>query len=316
MSTPTTLDSILKGATAVTSLDSDDRLLAFDTNGKQKKISRASLISQATSSSRNVEHGESDWLRVAIVNFNSSGLIKVAVAWGVVNPAMIIFSLLVHTSGTYKINCLSRLSSSSMFSKIRLVYKSASEGYIDVYAPTSKTEHFMVSLMGCHNVTLDLGADTNATVPTGYSVKEFDSSNWGGVIGFASMHYVLTVQAGKGGRHEHTGCNQQISYAFRRICGAWEDLRPRHGIADWLLSSCWQLYNCQSPQECLQLRKSRGLWRRVFPSTGILSSPDYWGARCVHPYVVQLRQQVHLLAWYRRNDNQRRVSHRKEVVAA
>lgn len=39
MSTPTTLDSIFKGATTVTSLASDDRLLVVGTDGKPKKIS-------------------------------------------------------------------------------------------------------------------------------------------------------------------------------------------------------------------------------------------------------------------------------------
>ena len=76
MSTPTTLDSIFKGATTVTSLESDDRLLAVDSVGKPKKISSDNF---AGLKSVTLDASSSPWIR--------------ALRWSNANPASCILHL-------------------------------------------------------------------------------------------------------------------------------------------------------------------------------------------------------------------------------
>lgn len=174
------LSQVYKDAQAVTSLESSDSILVVDNNGDQKRISRYSLVSQGSQISQQVSAGESGWLRIAQVSYNSCGIIKVAINWGSTPPAVIFFAYSVHVNGHYLVKCISRLAVTNMFSKIRIVKKASASGYIDVYAPITSGHTFNFSLLASTSTSLTPGTSTDATVPDGYDSVEFTSANWRG----------------------------------------------------------------------------------------------------------------------------------------
>lgn len=196
---------VLKNAQEVASFETTDRVLMVGPNGDQKRISKSNLVNQGTQYMASVSAGESGWYRLAQVSFDSSGIIKVAIGWGSNAPAVIFFAYNVHVNGYFMIKCISRLSPSSLLSKIRILRKQNTGGYIDVYAPITSATTFSVSLLAASSTTLMPSTSTDATVPEGYGVEEFTSANWGGVIHYCSTNYAILQKGGlRNGRNDRT----------------------------------------------------------------------------------------------------------------
>ena len=183
MSEPIILNNILKGSTESSSLASSDRILAVDSNGDIKRVSRSNLINQDTYLQSTISPGESNWLRVAELPANASGILKISIDWGGIMPAMIVLSVMAHcnSNSACRMQCISRLSSSSVFSKARIVRKANTTCYLDIYAPlSSASERFKFSLVASNLMTLQVGSSTDATIPDGYTAIEFDFTTGGG----------------------------------------------------------------------------------------------------------------------------------------
>lgn len=176
MSLTKTLKDKFKNAQAVTSLASTDRVMMIDPNGGLRKISPEELDRNGKHAQGQVEAGSSGWLRIAKVNYDSNGIIKISKAWGATTPKFLLLCYLCHVNGVQKVSIMAFLGDGgTILSKARIVYKANTDGYLDVYAPIPSRESFYVDLLGGMNTTLSLGSNTNAVVPEGFSVKEFSN---------------------------------------------------------------------------------------------------------------------------------------------
>ena len=205
MSTPTTLNNVLKGATEVTHLESTDRILALANDGTPKKITRLQVATPSLSASN---MSSPQWIRIASFSAGAA-LISINTGWNN-NPGIrLLVDMILHSnSESYNsITVLSRLfnAGTTVIPKLRVVRKSGALCYLDIYYNSSKANSFGVHLIDSYNnfnMLPEMVLD--AQIPDGYTAKEFDLSaaSWGGV-----NRYITTVynSAKKGGAHELAG---------------------------------------------------------------------------------------------------------------
>lgn len=219
MSLTRTLKDKAKNAQEVTSLEASDRLLAIDTNGSQKKISRTNLINQGLLVSYSAEANSTGrWIRIAeMADYGSSCILTISVkgySGGWYYPlTMLVTAPHANSLETISIVSLSprKVESSNgiyPFSKIRITGSEANK-YIDIFVSNSTVRHMNI-LMSCAMLSSLVTPVENPTTST--KVKEFDVSNlWGGVIGYLPITYNYTEQdLVKGGAHERhkNACGQ------------------------------------------------------------------------------------------------------------
>lgn len=168
-----TLKDKFKAAQEVTSLASADRMLIVDANGEPKKIERWKMLDQNVNVVKTVDAGNSGWLRIATISYDSAGIVSIVKGWGNTVPSFLILSFLFHANGVFlgKVLTFMTPGDSNILSKFRFVYKGNNVGYLDVYAPTVARETFNVRLSDCRNTTLNLGDATDAEIPQGFSSK-------------------------------------------------------------------------------------------------------------------------------------------------
>ncbi len=166
----------------VTTLNSGEYLIASDANGNGKRISKGNVTSKAQI--RTVAKGDSNWLRVAVVSLGTNaGIIRISKDWGSGGPAMLVFAYLLHPNGSSSIEAIIKLGMESAFSKVRLVAKSNSSGYIDVYTPLQSSKE-QVTVESISGNAISIPDTANATIPEGYYSTEFDMTNRGGKMLF------------------------------------------------------------------------------------------------------------------------------------
>ena len=179
MSNPTTLADVLKASPEVTSLSSADRLLAVDANGNPERIEKTELISK----SKSIGVNSPQWIR--LLSFTSAYLFFQLASNYYHNPgnSILIHALLNRDSLDFcKVEIISLLKNdtNNVFSKIRVLRKDGdSPAYMDVYyTPTQYNDVFMAIIPGVKDPQPLL--EPNASIPSGYSVKEFDMTVRGG----------------------------------------------------------------------------------------------------------------------------------------
>ena len=174
MSETTPLKDKFKNAQTVTSLEDADRILAVDTNGNLKKITRGRvanpLVSTGTIKSP-------QWVRFALFD-NTSGhaLLSFQSDWNINAGIHLIVDSILHShSLSYnKIAVLSRLvhQASTVLSKLRVVIKKNAICYLDVYYSPSASNSFSVRLIA-GGITMLASPIFNAEIPDGYTAREF-----------------------------------------------------------------------------------------------------------------------------------------------
>lgn len=179
MSEPKTLADVLKSSPEVTSLASADRLLAVDANGNPERIRRTKLISKSNS----IGVDSPQWIR--LFSFTTSYLFFQLASSFYNNPgnSILIHALLNRDSQDYcNVEIISHLKNlpNGVFSKMRVLRKdSDSPAYMDVYyTPTKYNNVFLAIMPGVGDPEPLL--EPNASIPSGYSVKEFDMAVRGG----------------------------------------------------------------------------------------------------------------------------------------
>ncbi len=181
------ITDLLKSSPEVTSLATTDRILAIDSNGEPKKISRSNTVNQDKQMKFTVTAGDERWIRVAkMTEYGSCCIMTVAATgfnggWGY----PLIFALNAPhggSSSTIRIIPLNPgLHNTTCYWSVPKIRISGNEAnkYIDVYVPTRSSIRVLnihlSNAVGCSLV--DPVED-----PTTYAnVKEFDvASLWGG----------------------------------------------------------------------------------------------------------------------------------------
>ena len=165
------------------SLAGTDRILAFDTTGQQKKISRANLLS-----SWDINPQAEGWIRLLSYNVAGDVLLSISNGWSALKGNFVVFAAMMHAAAndynkvTTLVNMTNSLTSPVSFTKIRVLRKSGSEGYIDIWYPGStSTQSVHVTILCSRNVTR-LTPEYNAQIPEGYTAVELDITKpaWGG----------------------------------------------------------------------------------------------------------------------------------------
>lgn len=188
MSLTRTLKDKVKNAQEVTSLEASDRLLAIDTNGNQKKISRTNLINQGLLVSFSAEANSTGrWIRIAqMTDYGSSCILTISVSGysaGWYYPlTMLVTAPHGNSSETISIVSLSprKVESSNgiyPFSKIRIT-GIEQQKYIDIFVsnPYKRNMNILMSCAMCSSLVAPV--ENPATLA---KVKEFDVSNlWRG----------------------------------------------------------------------------------------------------------------------------------------
>lgn len=166
----------------VTSLADSDTVLATDATGAGKRISKTNLLRTRVVFT-NIS--SPTWVRVAKVLSSACALMKIISTWNNVPGNNILLDMQLHPNSVSfnHVTVLSRMSNSpnSMLQKMRVVRKSASEYYIDIYYNATTAEQVYIYLIHGLNVTL-LTPQPDAEIPEGYTAVEFDISkaSWGG----------------------------------------------------------------------------------------------------------------------------------------
>ena len=225
MSTPTTFEALLK-ALPSDSLTSAKSVLTTDTNGKLGKAP-ASSVPHILSADRPASSLAPGWIRIVKLGSTTSSTpmvhviadITVMSVWSSTAPKVISFRLHLATATwdwsqgrvlEERATNMLLESSAKIYSKFRIVVEfSGSVGsvYLETYTAKSATDYgkpyvYVTPLLGSPvPMTPEAGS-----VPNGAISSEFEIATFGGGVNhFASTSYILTVQAGKGGRHERTG---------------------------------------------------------------------------------------------------------------
>lgn len=184
----TTMPDVLKGAQKVTSLDSTDRMLAFDSNGNPRSIAADTFLTQNSVASLYVPANQEGWLRIAkLGNYGAACIIGVTMigfngGWNL--PVLLAVSA-PHGSSktTMDITPLNKKQTESAnckyaFSKMRITGNEATK-YLDIY---------VVAKDVARSLRVSLGASLDCTLMTpafdpqeSTSTKEFLISDlWGG----------------------------------------------------------------------------------------------------------------------------------------
>lgn len=171
-----TIGEVLTAASEVSSLGSNDRLLAFGSDGSLKKISQENANHGCSSAMLTFNAGASGekWLRLG--QFNANGVVSVTIMNSFDNnqPSYISFylccsdfSITVPAARIYPIFVIG-----SMFQKIRLVTDPSSRGivYFDIHMANG-ANGVLCSLDGALGFVPNLSRE-EATVPSGWTVKE------------------------------------------------------------------------------------------------------------------------------------------------
>lgn len=170
------LGDVLKTSSEVSSLESTDRVLAVDANGNPKRITRTRLVSPYVYFN-NISTPQ--WVRVAKFSSGSCALIKIFSTWHNVPGNNILVDMLLHPNARQynSVTVLSRMrnSANNMLQKLRVVRKSTSECYIDLYYNSNTAELVYIFLIQGQGITL-LTPEGNASIPEGYADVEFDIS--------------------------------------------------------------------------------------------------------------------------------------------
>lgn len=171
------LVDVLKASSDVASLESTDRVLAVDANGVTKRIRRDRLATPYVYFN-NISTPQ--WVRIGKFSSANCALIKVFSIWQNVPGNNILVDMLLHpNSNDYNsVTVLSRMSNTgnSLLPKLRVVRKSKSESYIDLYYNANTAERvYIYMIQGLQDVTL-LTPEGEATIPEGYTAVEFDIS--------------------------------------------------------------------------------------------------------------------------------------------
>ncbi len=195
------------------SLAGTDRILAFDTTGQQKKISRANLLS-----SWDINPQAEGWIRLLSYNVAGDVLLSVSNGWSTLKGNFVLFAAMMHASPSdySKVTTLVNMSNSGTgsFSKIRVIKKSASEGYLDIWYPGSTAaQSVRVTILCSRNVTR-LTPEYEAQIPEGYTAVELDITKpaWGGVKRSASIGYKLNPKGGV--QHDRSHTPQRRAYTL------------------------------------------------------------------------------------------------------
>ena len=174
MSETTKLNEVFKASTEVTSLGSNDRVLAVDANGNTKRITRSRAANPMVSSGT---LSTAQWVRFASFTPSAAALLFFNSSWNV-NPGLhMIVDVILHPHNlAYNhVAVLSRLSNtnSNVLSKLRVVINRNSTSYLDVYYNPSGNNTFNIALICGQNVTMLDAPILDAQVPDGFTVREF-----------------------------------------------------------------------------------------------------------------------------------------------
>lgn len=205
----TTMPDVLKGAQNVTSLDSTDRVLAFDTNGNLKSLTRESMMSQHLRASMDEDAPASGrWLRILEVSSMSNGFVWISNRWSNKPPRPLCFMYLGAHRQNINYARVLVFEPSPYFTKLRMVSPSSDHYYLEVFVVSfSKTNDIDLTVSG--NLTVP-DSFVAGEIPSESVVQEFDLTQTifgGGVTRYSTISYVLDSQKGrKGGRHEHGDC--------------------------------------------------------------------------------------------------------------
>lgn len=198
MSDTTLLKDVLKGAPAVTSFASSDRLMAVGSDGSPKRIDRASLLATHV----NLTLKEAGWFRVLSYNVAGDAVLSISNGWGALKGNHVLFAVMMHASIQYnRMQVLSNMSNDGgvpSFAKVRVVRKDASAGWLDVYYPGSGNFQTVgLDVLAMRNCTL-CGAGETADIPQGYSAVELSLiAGGGGVNTYCSITYVISRKGGQ-----------------------------------------------------------------------------------------------------------------------
>lgn len=173
------LENVFKGAQEVSSPGADLRLLATDSSGIPKRVSREKLRNQGARIAGDIHNAK--WVRVAKVNYGKF-VSFVIIAWNNYNnsrPTSLILHGYVATTNITGCECVkvSTLANPSVFSKTRMV-RTETATFLDLYYSQEKFNTVTVESLTPGFTLCD--SFEEATVPEGASVKEFDLTQSGG----------------------------------------------------------------------------------------------------------------------------------------
>lgn len=175
------ITDFFKSSPEVTSLASTDRILAIGSNGEPKKISRAKVKDNVI----NFEPSAPQWIRIG--KFVSGAVVTLSIfsKWETTPGFRVLVDLILHAnSPSYNFaTVLSKMShaKSSVFTKLRVVTKTSTVSYVDIYYNGNGNNGGSVASFNDMNFDL-LTPEMDAQIPDGYNVKEFDLTQtaWGG----------------------------------------------------------------------------------------------------------------------------------------
>lgn len=164
-----------------------DMLLLTDSTGKGIKADIGD-IGGIGGARKNFTCPSTQWVRFATFSGFADGLISFTTYWQNTAGQRTLVDLLLHANSTSFNKCtvLSSMTNSGRIvaiTKVRVVTKVSSPGYIDFfYAPTSTNPGHLSILNGSGIILLN-ELEYNAEIPEGYSSTEFNLTNpaWGGV---------------------------------------------------------------------------------------------------------------------------------------
>lgn len=180
------LENVFKGAQEVSSPGADLRLLATDSSGIPKRVSREKLRNKGARIAGDIRNAK--WVRVAKVN-HGKFVSFVIIAWNNYNnsrPTSLILHGYVAPSNINGCECVkvSTLANPSVFSKARMV-RTETATFLDLYYSQEKFNTVTVESLTPGFSLCD--SFEEATVPDGAAFKEFALAESGGVISCTSV---------------------------------------------------------------------------------------------------------------------------------
>ncbi len=189
------LNDVLKGAQEVTALAANDRILAINTDGNPRKISRSNLDSDRFLRVEFPISIKSGWIRIGRFDGQGDTLLYCGTIWGGATPTTILLSAVAHINGGAVVNRVVNLLKSDVFTKARLVKKSNDRIYLDLYFSLRPSSLSINRIAGDFALAESV---FNPTIETSDTVWE---SNFGG----GGKSYLSTICKKEGRRHERKG---------------------------------------------------------------------------------------------------------------
>lgn len=258
MSLPTKdLQEVYKNAPTVTSLASTDRILIAESNGIPKKISKGNLLSNTF----DVTCKDAGWVRIMSFNVAGDAIIAISNGYSSLRGGMVLFAPLMHaTANLCNLATLANIgnnSASSSFTKVRMLSKTSSEGYLDFYYPGSTgSQNVIIQCLASRNCTL-LAPEVNATIPDGYTAQEFNLTVVGGVNRYSLASYAILPKGG--GLRNGYWYKRPLKLAAAECCDA---------------PSCDERDIERGKDTCIQVHRNNNgrRWRRLEQSVRIAGS--------------------------------------------